>query len=133
MVLFDTESNHTNKWIGKLAMNQALQMDSIAKEQYSRPGQSAIDHALNRLLTFDHHGFQCPPFALACSNLKSCYDQVVHTVASLALQKLGLPIQFILGMLDSIQQMVHNIRDSAATYSGDEITSQFKHHLQGLN
>ena len=35
---------------------------------------------------------------------------VVHTVMSLALQQIGLPIEFILGIFDSIQKMVHHIR-----------------------
>lgn len=58
-------------------------------------------------------------------------------MVSLSLQKLGLPIQFILGMLDLIERMVHNIRagyrDSEATYGSNEIAPQIKHHLQGLN
>ena len=109
VVLFDSEANHTNKWIGRFPMQRAIDMNAIAPEQYSQPGHSAIDHALNCRLTFDHNAFQRSSFALTCSNLKSCYDRVVHTAVSLALQKLGLPIEFIIGMLDSIQHMVHNI------------------------
>ena len=40
-------------------------------------------------------------------------------------------------MLDSIQNMVHNIRtgfgDSSKTYGGEDILPEYKHHLQGLN
>ena len=56
---------------------------------------------------------------------------------SLALQRLGLPIKFIIGMLDFIQRMVHNLctglRNSALTYGGSDIPETYKHHLQGLN
>ena len=118
-------------------MGVAIKNNKIAPEQYSRPGRSAIDHAFNRRLTFDHNAFHCTPFALACSDLKSCYDRVVHAAVSLALQRLGLPIEFILGMLDLIQSMVHNIRtgfgDSSTTYGGEDIPEEYKHHLQGLN
>ena len=57
MVLFDSEANHTNKWTGRLAMQHAIDTDEIAPEQYSHPGQSAIDHALNQQLMFDHNAF----------------------------------------------------------------------------
>ena len=62
---------------------------------------------------------------------------MVHAAVSLSLQRLGLPIEFIIGMLDSIQKMVHNIRtgfgDSTITYRGQDIPEAYKHHLQGLN
>ena len=58
VVLFDSEANHGNKWIGKFSMNTAIQHEAVAMEQYSRPGCSAEDHALNRKLTFDHHKFR---------------------------------------------------------------------------
>ena len=72
VVLFDSEANHTNKWIGRFAMQRALEINAIAPEQYSWPGRSAIDHTLNHTLTFDHNTFQRSSFALACSDLKSC-------------------------------------------------------------
>ena len=116
-------------------MQRAIDINAIAPKQYSRPGCSAIDHALNCRLTFDHNAFQRSSFALACSDLKSCYDR--DAAVSLALQKLGLPIEFIIGMLDSIQHMVHNIRtgfgDSLLTYGGKDIPAEYKHYLQGLN
>ena len=57
VVLFDSKANHTNKWIGRFAMQRAINFEEIAPEQYSRPGRSAINHALNRRLTFDHNAF----------------------------------------------------------------------------
>ena len=48
VILFDSEANHTNKWIGRFVMNIAIQNNKIAPEQYSRPGRSAIDHAFSR-------------------------------------------------------------------------------------
>ena len=35
VVLFDSEVNHGNKWIGKFAMNTAVNQGNIATEQYS--------------------------------------------------------------------------------------------------
>ena len=62
---------------------------------------------------------------------------MVHAAVSLSLQRLGLLIKFIIGMLDSIQKTVHNIRtgfgDSTMTYGGEDILAAYKHHLQGLH
>ena len=136
VVLFESEANHTNKWIGRFAMNVAIQNTKIAPEQYSGLGHSAIDHTLNCRLTFDHHAFHRTPFALSCSDLKSCYDRVVHAAVSLPLQRLGFPVEFILGVLELIQSMVHNIctefGDSSKTYGGEDIPPEYKHHLQGF-
>ena len=30
VVLFDSEANHSNKWIGKIAMSKALELNSLA-------------------------------------------------------------------------------------------------------
>ena len=38
VVLFDSEANHTNKWIGRLAIQCAIDNVEIGPEQYSRPG-----------------------------------------------------------------------------------------------
>ena len=118
-------------------MQQAIDTDAISQEQYSRPGCSTIDHALNMRLTSDHNAFQRSSFALACSNLKSCYNRFVNAVVFLVLQWLGLPLEFIVGMLDSIQTMVHNFctgfGDSTLTYGGRDIPEAYKHYLQGLN
>ena len=35
--LFDLEANHTNKWIGRFAMELAIKNNKIAPEQYSSP------------------------------------------------------------------------------------------------
>ena len=137
VVLFDSEANHTNKWIGQFTMEVSIRNNKIAPEQYSRPGRSTIHHALNCRLTFDHNAFKCTPFALTCTDLKSCYNRVVHAAVSLAFQWLGLPIEFILGMLDSIHNMVHNIwtgfGNSSTTCGSEDIPAEYKHHLQGLN
>ena len=47
ILLMDSEFNHSNKQVGKQAMDMTLEMGTVVDEQYSRPGQKAIDHALN--------------------------------------------------------------------------------------
>ena len=86
IVLFDSEANHGFKWLGAFTMKLAIVSGEMALEQYSCPGRSAIDHALNRRFTFDHYRYCRLLYALACSDLASCYDRVVHAAVSLALQ-----------------------------------------------
>ena len=74
---------------------------------------------------------------LLCSNdAKSCYDRIIHAIASMAMQRLGLPIEPITCMIITIQQMEHIIRtgfgDSDMTMSGAEETDiPFQGILQG--
>ena len=74
---------------------------------------------------------------ILCSNdAKSCYDRIIHSIASMAMQRLGLPIEPITCMIVTIQQMEHYIRtgfgDSDATMAHDELEgAPFQGILQG--
>jgi hypothetical protein len=100
----------------KVAMEAALDNNAIAHEQYSRPSRTCIDHAMNRRLIIDHHQSKRICLALAMSDLKGCYDRIIHNAVSKAK---------IHSMFDTIQRMVHRIRtgfgDSTETYGGDDI------------
>jgi hypothetical protein len=137
IVLMDAEFNHMNSVIGRLAMHRAIDTGQLAREQYSRPGRTAAAHALNRRLIFDTQLTKRIPYSLAMSDLKSCYDRVVHAAVSLAFQRIGIPITVIVSMFDSIQRMVHRVRtafgDSDDTYGGDEIDDGFQAPPQGFN
>ena len=71
-------------------MYNALKHDLNATEQYSRPRRSAIDHALNRTLTFDHFRYLRKPFCLTSCDLKGCYDHILHITAYLTLRRVGV-------------------------------------------
>ena len=106
-------------------MEAALDNNAIAHEQYSRPSRTCIDHAVNRRLTIDHHQSKPICFALAMSDLKGCYDRIIHNAAALALLRIGVSKAKIHSMFDTIQRMVHRIRtgfgDATETYGGDDI------------
>ena len=123
--LLDSEFNHSNGRMGKNLMDRALCQGCIAPEQYSRPNRSAIEHALNRRLTFDHQFYTRCPFCLGCCDLTGCYDRILHTIAALVLRKVGVSKAKIHSMFSTIQRMVHCIRtafgDSKDTYGGDDI------------
>jgi len=97
-------------------------MGQIAEEQYRRPGRSAIEHVLNRKLVFDYCAYKKQAYSLCSCDLKGCYDRIVHSAASLALQRIGISQAKITSMFGTIQQLIHKIRtvfgDSQDLYGG---------------
>ena len=123
IVLFESDFNQENKRLGREAMNLALDKKLITEEQYSRPGRSAQDNAMNKRLMFDYQRIKRQPFAMCACDLKSCYDRIVHNAASLALQRVGVRQSDIASMFGTIESMTHKVRtafgDSEATYDAD--------------
>ena len=123
IVLYEADYNHENKRIGRDSMNMALQQGQIVHEQYSRPGRSAQDNALNKRLVFDHFRFRKEPFGMCACDLKSCYDRIVHSAASIALQRIGISLPRIQCMFSTVQRLVHHVRtafgQSEGTFGGD--------------
>lgn len=122
IVLFDSEANMNYKHLGRRAMNAAIKNNMISTEQYSHPNRKSIDHALNCRLVMDHQLYQRQPYVITSCDLKSCYDRINHTSASLALQKIGMAKEEVISMFTSIQSMTHRVRtafgDSSFTYGG---------------
>ena len=124
ILLYDAEFNAVLKWLGQLIMHQAETSGAIALEQYgSRKGLSAITHCLNIQLTHDIIRQNKIPAAICSNDAKACYDRIVHSFASLALQRLGIPIGPIKVMFGTLQQLRHHIRtahgDSTRFFSGN--------------
>ena len=69
----------------------------------------------------------------AC-DLKSCYDRVVHSAASIALQRVGVPLSVVQCMFGTIQELIHQVRTaygcSEETYGGS--SPKFITKPQGL-
>ena len=69
---------------------------------------------------------------MLCSNdAKSCYNCIVHSIASLACQRLGLPPEPITCMLVTIQELEHHIRTSYGT-SDTSMSNELPTPLQGI-
>ena len=134
IVLYEADFNHENKRLGRDAMKMALNQNLIADEQFSRPGRSAQDNALSKRLVFDFFRLQKRPLGMCACDLKSCYDRVVHTAASLALQRVGIPITHIKCMFSTIQKLIHRIRTafglSQASFGGS--SHSFRKPPQGM-
>jgi hypothetical protein len=130
IVLFDSEANMNYKHLGRRAMKSAIELEQIATEQYSRSNRNSIDHALNRQLVMDHQLYERKPYALVSYDLKSCYDRINHTSASIAMQRIGIHKSEIISMFDTIQRMTHKVRtafgDSQYTYGGSKRSKKWK-------
>jgi hypothetical protein len=105
-------------------MAEAEALRLLAPEQYgSRKLHDAIHVATNKCLTFDITCQKKAPAALANNDDVSCYDLIMHTAASLAMQGRGVPELVVVCMFTTIEKMEHIIqtifRDSMASYGGE--------------
>jgi Reverse transcriptase (RNA-dependent DNA polymerase) len=126
ILLLPPDFNFNNKLFGRQLMYHAEEHGLIAPEQYgSRKGLSAIEHCVNKQLTFDLIRQERRPAVLCSNDAKGCYDRIVHSVASLCMQRLGMPIQPIVSMFTTLQQMRHHIRtaygDSESYFRANQV------------
>ena len=134
IVLFESDFNQANKLLGREAMKLALDKGLISEEQFSRPGRSSQDNALNKRLLFDlqRQNKQC--YGICSCDLKSCYDRIVHNAAAIALRRVGVRQKDIESMFATIQSMTHTVRtafgDSDSTYAADD--PAFRLPAQGI-
>ena len=108
--LMEADFNHNNKKLGRDALASGERHNLLPREQYgSRKRRKAIHHAVNKRLLYDIVHLQRRPAMLCSNDAKSCYDRIVHSIASLALQRLGMPPQPVTCMLVTIQELQHHI------------------------
>jgi hypothetical protein len=92
-------------------MHAADTAGSLAKEQYgSRKGHRAIDLAVNKSLTNDLlRQLNCTG-AICSNDAKACYDLIGHTMASIAMQRMGVPKAAVNCMFFTLQMAKHKVR-----------------------
>ena len=105
-------------------MWRAKELALIPNDQFAKKNSTASDAALLSVLLFDHMRLTRTSGISIANDLNSCYDRMVHTVASLALRRLGAPKSAVRCMSRCIQYMRHHIRtaygDSKEYYGGKE-------------
>ena len=114
--LLEPDFNFLNGMVSRKFMKAAERNNLIAKEQFgSRKGHSAIEHAINKVLTMDY--FRVAKIsAIVCANdAKSCYDRIVLRAAFLALRAMGIPAPTINSMFSTIKRMEHFTRTAFGT------------------
>ena len=124
ILLYEADFNFNNKILAKRMMHIAEDENILAPEQYgSRNKMSAIECALNKRLMFDILRQTKKPAGICSCDLHSCYDRVVHSFASLAMQRAGAPASAIASMFGTLQKLKHTVRtcygESEQTFGGE--------------
>jgi len=110
IVLFHSLYNMINKHVGRISVRRAEDLHLIPDEIYgSRPGYRANICALNKVLTYDVLR-QSRLLAALCSNdADSCYDRILHALASISLQRMGVAAETCSMMFGTLQDIEHYI------------------------
>ena len=95
---------------------------------YDKPCHSLLQE--NRGFSIDksyeliNYHMQRRPMILCSNDAKSCYDRIVHSIAILAMRRMGMPLQPLKSMMVTIQKMSHHVRtafgNSESTMTNDD-------------
>ncbi len=108
--LMHPEFNVNNKKLGREAMKRAEAFGIIPPDQYgSRKRHRCVRAALNKRLTMDIVRQSRRPAALCSNDAKSCYDRIVHWVATAAIQRTGLDPAPAISMFSTLQKAQHHV------------------------
>jgi len=122
VVLYEADFNFMNKHIGREVVSNAIRKNQMAVEQFAKPRSSPINQCVARRVMFNISQFQKLLIVVCSSDLLSCYDQIVHSAASLAMQRFGIPQSWMKSMFSTIQLCRHKVRTglgtSELTYGG---------------
>lgn len=82
----DFEFNNNNNILGMRIIQGVEQNNILARKQYgSMKKKTDIECALNKILTFDILRQIKHPAGICSCNVKSCYDRIVYSFASLTM------------------------------------------------
>ena len=105
-------------------LDNARTYSQIPEEQYARKGGKSIDAVLHKVLVYDYLRLTRSAGVCFSSDLMNNYDRMCHSVGSLAMRSLGVPICAMRCLTSTLRGMRHHIRtaygDSEAFYSGTE-------------
>jgi hypothetical protein len=112
ILLMNAEFNMNNKKLGRDMKVNAELHGEIAREQYgSHRHHQCILPPLNKRLVMDNLRQARRAEALSSANdAKSCYDWVIHRIATLAIRRMGVPANPIKSMFSTLQKASHKIR-----------------------
>jgi hypothetical protein len=115
IVLFHALFSMMNKRVANKATTQAAKINAIPSEIQAKTGHRAVDCGLNKVLTADIARQRQRPTALCSNDAKQCYDRIVHTVANICLQRVGVHQDTSRVKLGTLQQMQHYVKTAYGT------------------
>jgi hypothetical protein len=123
IVLFQGDLNYLKKYIVRHMMKDGEAYEQLAWEQYgSRKGNNAIDQALKKVLSFDLIRQARVDAAMCSKDAKSCYDRIIHAIASILMQKQNVPASACIYVFTTLQNTHHTViiiyGDSNSGYGG---------------
>ena len=129
IVLFHAMFNMNNKRIGREMVANAELLGQIPWEVYGgRKRHRAIECATNKVLTMDIARLEHRSMALCSNDAKSCYDRILHAVASICMRRVGVQPETCEMMFGTLAQVHHYVRtnfgDSSTSYACIEIPFQ---------
>ena len=134
IALFHSMFNMNNKRIGRDMVANAERLGQIPWEVYGgRKRHRAIECATNKVLTMDIARLEHRSMALCSNDAKSCYDRILHAIASICMRRIGVSKETCKMMFGTLTEVEHYVRtnfgDSATSYACVEIP--FQGVLQG--
>ena len=128
--LIEADFNYNNKKIARDVLWCCENNKFLPREQYgSHHGHNTVIPVCNKKLLFDLAHLLQKPLTVYSNDAKSCYDRIVHSVVSLALQKMSILRALIVSMLSTIQSMNHVVRtafgDSDSFINGKDLAKLY--------
>jgi hypothetical protein len=104
-------------------MNDGEAYEQLAWEKYgSCEGKNAIEQALNKVLSFELIRQARMDAAMCYNDAKSCYDRIVHSIASILMQQQNVPASECICVFTTLQNLHHTVREiygnSKSRYGG---------------
>jgi hypothetical protein len=111
IVLFDAMFNMVNKRIARTMINRAQALRLLPDEVYGgAPRRRATTCSLNKILALDIIRMERRTASVCSNDAKSCYDRIVHTVASICMQRLGVSEEACFTIFGTLQELNHHVR-----------------------
>ena len=113
-----------NMHLGRTATSQAENIDGLAPEKYGIWKSKSVDtQVLNTKLFYDLIRQVRNPSASIFADIVYNYNLVVHSIASLSLQRVDAIQEPIICTFTTVENMTHSVRtafgDYNTTYGGD--------------
>jgi hypothetical protein len=129
IVLFQAMFNMNNKRIGRNMVANAERLNQLPWEVYgSRKCHRSIECAANKVLTMYIARLEHRSTALCSNDAKSCYDRILHAIASICKRRVGVAPGTCKMMFRTLEQVEHYVRtnfgDSTTSYACTEIPFQ---------
>jgi len=111
IVLFDAMFNMGNKRIARDMIHRAHSLDLLPDEAYGGvPGRRATTCTLNKILALDLIRVERRTAAICSNDARSCYDRIVHALASICMQRMGVSEEACFVIFGTLQELRHHVR-----------------------